>query len=63
MKSYGSMVFGFGVLGGIGMGIGYAARTPAALKWFGPQNAAWWLVWSWVGTAAQPCCIEPLAAV
>ena len=31
MKSYGGLVFGFGVMGGIGMGIGYAAPTPAAL--------------------------------
>ena len=38
MKSYGGLVFGFGVLGGIGMGIGYAAPTPAALSWFGPHR-------------------------
>jgi OFA family oxalate/formate antiporter-like MFS transporter len=38
MKSYGGLVFGFGVMGGIGMGIGYAAPTPAALKWFGPHQ-------------------------
>jgi OFA family oxalate/formate antiporter-like MFS transporter len=37
-KSYGGLVFGFGLLGGIGMGIGYAAPTPAALKWFGPHQ-------------------------
>jgi OFA family oxalate/formate antiporter-like MFS transporter len=37
-KSYGGLVFGFGILGGIGMGIGYAAPTPAALKWFGPHQ-------------------------
>lgn len=38
MKSYTGLVLGFGVMGGIGMGIGYAAPTPAALKWFGPQR-------------------------
>jgi len=38
MKSYGGLVFGFGILGGIGMGIGYAAPTPAALSWFGPHK-------------------------
>jgi MFS transporter, OFA family, oxalate/formate antiporter len=38
MKSYMGLIIGFGVLGGIGMGIGYAAPTPAALKWFGPQK-------------------------
>lgn len=38
MKSYTGIMLGFGVLGGIGMGIGYAAPTPAALKWFGPHK-------------------------
>lgn len=38
MKSYTGLILGFGILGGIGMGIGYAAPTPAALKWFGPQK-------------------------
>ncbi len=38
MKSYTGLIIGFGFLGGIGMGIGYAAPTPAALKWFGPHR-------------------------
>lgn len=38
MKSYTGLIVGFGILGGIGMGIGYAAPTPAALKWFGPHR-------------------------
>lgn len=38
MKSYLGLIIGFGILGGIGMGIGYAAPTPAALKWFGPHK-------------------------
>ena len=38
MKSYAGIMIGFGILGGIGMGIGYAAPTPAALKWFGPHK-------------------------
>jgi OFA family oxalate/formate antiporter-like MFS transporter len=38
MKSYSGLIIGFGILGGIGMGIGYAAPTPAALKWFGPHK-------------------------
>ncbi|MFH0821418.1 MAG: OFA family MFS transporter [Pseudomonadota bacterium] len=38
MKSYLGLMIGFGVLGGIGMGIGYAAPTPAALRWFGPHR-------------------------
>jgi OFA family oxalate/formate antiporter-like MFS transporter len=38
MKSYAGLVVGFGLLGGIGMGLGYAAATPAAVKWFGPHR-------------------------
>lgn len=38
MKSYLGLILGFGVLGGIGMGLGYAAATPAAVKWFGPHQ-------------------------
>ena len=38
MKSYTGLVIGFGLFGGAGMGIGYAAPTPAALKWFGPEK-------------------------
>ncbi len=37
-KSYAGLIIGFGILGGMGMGIGYAAPTPAALKWFGPHR-------------------------
>ncbi len=37
-KSYAGLVIGFGIMGGVGMGIGYAAPTPAALKWFGPHQ-------------------------
>src|SRR5437899_7212226 len=38
MQSYPGLLLGFGVLGGIGMGLGYAAATPAAVKWFGPHR-------------------------
>ncbi len=38
MKSYTGLIVGFGILGGMGMGIGYAAPTPAAVKWFGPHK-------------------------
>jgi OFA family oxalate/formate antiporter-like MFS transporter len=38
MKSYLGLVLGFGILGGIGMGLAYAATTPAAVKWFGPHQ-------------------------
>src|SRR4029079_11831788 len=32
MKSYTGLLLGFGLLGGIGMGLGYAAATPAAIR-------------------------------
>ncbi|MFA5866409.1 MAG: OFA family MFS transporter [Actinomycetota bacterium] len=32
------MVVGFGVLGGTGIGLGYASATPAAVKWFNPTK-------------------------
>lgn len=38
MKSYTGLILGFGIIGGIGMGMGYAAPTPAALKWFGHKR-------------------------
>jgi OFA family oxalate/formate antiporter-like MFS transporter len=38
MQSYIGLVLGFGILGGIGMGLGYAAATPAAVRWFGPHR-------------------------
>src|SRR5205814_6355401 len=38
MQSYTGLILGFGLLGGIGMGLGYAAATPAAVKWFGPHQ-------------------------
>ncbi len=31
-------IFGFGVLGGTGIGLGYAAATPAAVKWFSSEK-------------------------
>jgi MFS transporter, OFA family, oxalate/formate antiporter len=32
------LVLGFGVLGGAGIGLGYASATPAAVKWFPPSK-------------------------
>ena len=32
------LVFGFGVFTGLGIGLGYAAATPAAVKWFPPNR-------------------------
>ena len=62
MKSYTGLIFGFGILGGIGMGIGYAAPTPAALSWFGPHKrglVAGLVVGGYGGAALY---IGPLAA-
>lgn len=38
MQSYLGLVLGFGILGGTGMGLGYAAATPAAVRWFGAKR-------------------------
>ncbi|MGD0828452.1 MAG: OFA family MFS transporter [Desulfobaccales bacterium] len=62
MKSYAGLIIGFGIFGGIGMGIGYAAPTPAALKWFGPHKrglVAGLVVGGYGGAALY---ISPLAA-
>jgi len=61
-KSYAGLVIGFGIMGGIGMGLGYAAPTPAALKWFGPHKRgliAGLVVGGYGGAALY---ISPLAA-
>ncbi len=33
-----ALAFSFGVLGGSGIGLGYAATTPCAVKWFPPEK-------------------------
>ena len=61
-KSYTGLIVGFGIFGGIGMGIGYAAPTPAALSWFGPHKrglVAGLVVGGYGGAALY---IGPLAA-
>ncbi|HEY3354173.1 MAG TPA: MFS transporter, partial [Polyangia bacterium] len=37
-SSLAGFIFGFGVLAGAGIGFGYAAATPPAVKWFPPQR-------------------------
>ncbi|MEW6365625.1 MAG: OFA family MFS transporter [Acidobacteriota bacterium] len=37
-SSLSGFVVGFGVLGGIGIGFGYASATPPAVKWFPPSK-------------------------
>lgn len=36
--SYAVWILGFGILAGAGIGFGYSAATPPALKWFPPQK-------------------------
>ena len=37
-SSVAGFVIGFGILGGFGIGFGYASATPPAVKWFPPQK-------------------------
>jgi nitrate/nitrite transporter NarK len=37
-SSLAGFVIGFGILGGMGFGLGYASATPPAVKWFPPQK-------------------------
>lgn len=54
-------VLGFGVLAGTGFGLGYAAATPAALKWFPPEKKG--LITGLVvsGFGVAPVYIAPLS--
>ncbi|WP_165232685.1 L-lactate MFS transporter [Aquisphaera insulae] len=61
MKSYIGLLLGFGVLGGIGMGFGYAATTPAAVKWFGPHRRGVVVGLVVAGYGAAAIYIAPLA--
>jgi MFS transporter, OFA family, oxalate/formate antiporter len=61
MKSYLGLVFGFGVLGGIGMGLGYAAATPAAVKWFHSSRRGLIVGLVVAGYGAAAVYISPLA--
>lgn len=56
------MVLTFGVVGGIGIGLGYSATTPCAIKWFEPSKKGLisGIVVSGVGLA--PVYISPLTA-
>lgn len=61
MKSYTGLVVGFGVLGGIGMGLGYAAATPAAVKWFHGSRRGLVVGLVVAGYGAAAVYISPLA--
>ncbi len=61
MKSYLGLIVGFGVMGGIGMGFGYAAATPAAVRWFGPHQRGLIVGLVVGGFGAAAIYISPLA--
>jgi OFA family oxalate/formate antiporter-like MFS transporter len=61
MKSYFGLVVGFGLLGGIGMGLGYAAATPAAVKWFHSSRRGLIVGLVVAGYGAAAVYISPLA--
>jgi OFA family oxalate/formate antiporter-like MFS transporter len=61
LKSYAGLILGFGLLGGIGMGLGYAAATPAAVKWFPPGRRGLVVGLVVAGYGAAAVYISPLA--
>lgn len=61
MKSYFGLILGFGLLGGIGMGLGYAAATPAAVRWFGPRHRGFIVGLVVAGFGGAAIYISPLA--
>ncbi|MGL6094669.1 MAG: MFS transporter, partial [Fimbriiglobus sp.] len=60
-QSYAGLILGFGVLGGLGMGFGYAAATPAAVRWFGPHRRGLIVGLVVAGYGAAAVYIAPLA--
>ena len=61
MRSYEGLVLGFGLLGGIGMGLGYASATPAAVRWFGAHKRGLIVGIVVAGYGAAAIYISPLA--
>jgi OFA family oxalate/formate antiporter-like MFS transporter len=61
MKNFTGLVLGFGILGGIGMGLGYAAATPAAVKWFHSSRRGLVVGLVVAGYGAAAIYISPLA--
>jgi MFS transporter, OFA family, oxalate/formate antiporter len=61
MQSFAGLIVGFGLLGGIGMGLGYAAATPAAVKWFHSSRRGLIVGLVVAGYGAAAVYISPLA--
>jgi MFS transporter, OFA family, oxalate/formate antiporter len=55
------LIAGFGILAGTGIGLGYAAATPAAVKWFGPEKKGLITGIVVAGFGLAPVYIAPLA--
>lgn len=56
-----TFVLGFGVMAGAGIGMGYAAATPAAVKWFPPQRTGLIAGLVVAGFGLAPVYISPVA--
>ena len=54
-------IVGFGVLAGTGFGLGYAAATPAAVKWFPPEKKGLITGLVVAGFGLAPVYIAPLS--
>ena len=53
IREYWLVVFGYGVIGGIGLGIGYISPVSTLIKWF-PTARAWRPAWrSWASAAER----------
>jgi MFS family permease len=56
-----SAIAGFGILAGTGIGLGYAAATPAAVKWFPPEKKGLITGLVVAGFGLAPVYIAPLS--
>ena len=59
-KSYGGILWGFGVGGGIAMGVAYAAPVPATGKWLGPHQRGFFLGLTVAGYGGAAFYVAPL---
>jgi MFS family permease len=59
-KSYGGILWGFGVGGGIAMGVAYAAPVPATGKWVGPHQRGFTLGLTVAGYGGAAFYVAPL---
>jgi MFS family permease len=61
-SSLAAYVIGFGVVTGCGVGFGYAATTPASIKWFPPQKTGLIAGIVVAGFGLAPVALAPLSA-